>query len=193
MSFPGLVQNQVPTPDNNTPTSFATYGSGLEQNYSSYEEAFPDVDPGREPCGVNVLVQIRQPKTTTKSGLKLVTDTRSAEYYNTRVGRVIAFGPLCFKSTIEAEGPSGEPVLVHVDWPEGPWFKVGDHVEIPQYGGQRFVVVGKVKHKLRDFDQPNAPWIEMEEEEEITFAFFKAKDIIARITCDPLKIKAYAD
>jgi len=179
-------------PDNTAPISFATYGSGPTFEYSSYEEAFPSVEPGREPFGANILVQIRQPKSVTKGGIMLAPADRSTEYYNTRVAKVVAIGPMCFKSTRDAEDSDGNPVLVHVEWPEGPWFKVGDHVEIPQYGGQRFVVKGKVSHPVRDFDT-DRKWTTTEDEEEITFAWFKAKDIIAKITSDPLRIIAYAD
>lgn len=177
--------------ENMAPTSFATYGSGLDQSYSSWEEAFPTVDPGREPLGVNILVQIRQPKMFSKGGLQLVTDTRASEYYNTRVAKVVAVGPLCFRSSMESQDADGNPTLVHVDWPEGKWFKVGDYVEVPQYGGQRFVVTGKVPHVVPDAE--TRKMVTVEDDEEITFAFFKAKEIIAKITCDPRTIKAYAD
>ena len=181
----------IQSSDNTRAASFATYGSGFEQSYTSMEEAFPVVDPGREPLGVNILVQIRQPKAFTKSGLQMVTDTRSTEYYNTRVAKVIAIGPMCFKSAQEDRDADGKLCFVHVDWPEGAWFKVGEFVEIPQYGGQRFPVEGKVPHLVHDFESGKKQIVN--DDEEVIFAFFKAKDIIARITCDPTTIKAYAD
>lgn len=179
-------------PDNTAPVTFATYGSGPAFEYSSIDEAFPNVEPGRKPLGVNILVQIRQPKTVTKGGILLAPADRSTEYYNTRVAKVIAIGPLCFKSTMEATDQNGAPALVHVDWPEGAWFDVGDFVEVPQYGGQRFTALGMVNHPIRDFENGGV-WTTSPVEEEVTFSFFKAKDIIAKITGDPLTIRAYAD
>jgi hypothetical protein len=164
--------------------SFQTYANTLEFQYASMEEAFPVVEPGRKPVGDNILVQIRQPKSVSKGGIILTDQDRSTEYYNTRVAKVIDFGPGCFvtkKVVVTEDGPE----CVNLPWPEGKWFNTGDFVEIPQYGGQRFTMNHQVQHKLGQE--------KITVKEEVTFCFFKAKDIIALITVDPRSIKSYAD
>lgn len=181
------------------PISMVTNSNSVEFEYESIEEAFPPVEPGRKPLGHTVLVQIRQPKTKTRGGILLSQDARATEHYNTRVAKVIEVGPLCFTSTHTADrgedmSPRFTPELV--EWPEGPWFRVGDYVEVPQYGGSRFAV--KFKAKREEFD-PDAGdgnrggMVLKTVTEEAVFALFKAKDIFALITGNPLQIKAYLD
>ena len=43
------------------------------------EEAFPVVEPGAKPLGARILVQLRQTKKTSKSGIVLVEETKEAE------------------------------------------------------------------------------------------------------------------
>jgi len=173
------------------PVSFQTYSNPVEFAYDSIEDAFPIAEPGRKPFGNNVLVQVRQPKTRTKGGLILSQDARSTEHYNTRVAKIVDVGPLCFSSTHTTFDADGKPRSHNVPWPEGPWFKVGNFVEIPQYGGQRFVVPFKVERD--EFDPGPGKMVKKTVTEEVTFAFFKAKDIIALITADPRQIKSYCD
>ena len=49
------------------------------------KEAFPDVDPGIQPFGSRVLVQIRTAKTKTSGGIILTTDTTDTEKWNTKI------------------------------------------------------------------------------------------------------------
>ena len=44
--------------------------------YDSMNEAFPEVDPGVQPFGSRILVQVRSAKTKTKGGIILTTDTK---------------------------------------------------------------------------------------------------------------------
>lgn len=173
------------------PVSFQTDSNTVSFSYDTIEEAFPTVEPGRKPLGNNVLVQVRQPKTQSKGGIELVSDTRSTEHYNTRVAKVVAVGPLCFSSTHTAFDADGVPHSYNVPWPEGPWFKIGDFVEIPQYGGQRFVAPFLTKAMVYSLELRKK--ILSDVTEEATFAFFKAKDIIALIEADPRSIKSYLD
>ncbi len=173
------------------PISFATYNNTVEFSYDTIAEAFPVVDPGRKPFGNNVLVQIRQPKTQTRGGILLAQDARATEYYNTRVAKVVAVGPLCFSSTHTFRDEDGNPVSHNVPWPEGAWFEIGDYVEVPQYGGQRFTVAHEVERE--EFDAGPGRMVPKRVKEEVTFAIFKAKDIIALITVDPRSVKAYTD
>jgi co-chaperonin GroES (HSP10) len=86
------------------------------------ENAFPAIDPGETPFGSLVLVQIKRPPFRTKAGIHLTQDDLKTEYDNTSVAKVIAIGPMAFKSR-----DTGAP------WPEGEWFKVGDYVRLSQH------------------------------------------------------------
>lgn len=125
------------------------------------DEAFPAVDPGIEPFGSRVLVQIRAAKSKSKGGIHLPEETRQTIQHNSQVARVVAVGPLAFKNRDTMK-----------EWPEGAWCKPGDFVRIPKFGGDRYeVLIGK---KVEDGVT--------------TFAIFDDLNIIARITCDPLSV-----
>lgn len=171
--------------------SFQADSNPIEFEYTTIEEAFPEVEPGRKPLGHNILVQVRQPKTRTKGGILLSSNARDTEHYNTRVAKVVALGPLCFTSSKTILDEHDQPIMHSVAWPEGKWFDVGDFVEIPQYGGQRFVAKHKVKRE--EFDPDQGKMVLKDTLEEVTFAFFKSNNVIAKITCDPRLIKAYTD
>jgi co-chaperonin GroES (HSP10) len=125
--------------------------------------AFPEVDPGIEPFGSNVLVQLRRVKKTTASGIILTNDSREHEKGNTQVARVVSLGPLAFKKRDTME-----------PWPEGVWAEVGDFVRVPLYGGDRFEVV-----------------IPEEPEEPALFMFLNDNTLIGRIKGDPMRFWAY--
>ena len=130
--------------------------------YQTLDQAFPKVEPEHEPFGNLVLVQIRTAMTRTAGGIELVPGDQETEKWNTQVAKVIAVGPVAFKNR-----DSMEP------WPEGAWFKVGDFVRCPKYGGDRFEV-----------PIPGSP-------DKAVFAIFEDNDFRARLTGDPLKVVAY--
>lgn len=101
----------------------------IHLEYDSIEDAFPEVNHGRQPCLSNYLVQVRRAKKRTKGGILIADETRRSEAANTIVGKVVALGPLCFKDA-----------KTLTPWPEGPSFAVGDFLQIPRYGGSRFSV-----------------------------------------------------
>jgi co-chaperonin GroES (HSP10) len=104
------------------------------------DEAFPSVDPGTEPLGSLVLLQIKAAATKTKGGLHLVQNTVETEADNTRIAKVIALGPLAFHDRATKE-----------IWPEGAWCAPGDYVRIGLYGGDRWrVCYDTIKIKDRD-------------------------------------------
>lgn len=146
----------------------------VEFDYGSLDEAFPKVDPLVTPCGDNVLVQIRSPKRTTKGGIHLVTDVRDTEFWATQVAKVLALGPVAYRyhDTLEP-------------WPEGPWCAVGDYVRIPKHGGDRWTV--KVK---KDDGTITSPY-DTDADYEALIVMFRAKEIIGKITGDPLALKAF--
>lgn len=127
----------------------------------SLAEAFPEADPGVIPFGSRVLVQIRNPKQRTASGIILDNSTKETEKWNTQSAKVIAIGPLAFKNrnTMAA-------------WPEGNWCKPGEFVRVPKYGGDRWECdLGDAGSAL--------------------FVIFNDLDIIGRVTGDPRKLKAF--
>ena len=133
----------------------------VEFQYDGEEDAFPIVDPGVQPFGSRVLLQIRRAKTKTKGGIILSGETRDTETWNTQVAKVIGMGPLAFhnRNTMEP-------------WPEGAWVSVGDFVRAPKYGGDRWSVRN-------------------EDGEEILFVIFNDLDLLGKITGDPLAMKAF--
>lgn len=129
------------------------------------DEAFPAIDPGAVPCGARILVQWRMTKeTVTESGIILAEETKETEKWNNQVAKIVAIGPLAFKKR-----DSMEP------WPEGSWVTVGDFVRMPKWGGDRWEV----------------PFMVGDKERTALFSVFNDHEIIAKITSDPLNVKAF--
>jgi co-chaperonin GroES (HSP10) len=133
----------------------------IEFDYGSLDEAFPPCEPGVQPFGSRVMVQVRTPKKTTKGGIILTTDMRETELWNTQVAKVIGVGSLAFKNRNTMEF-----------WPEGSWCSVGDFVRVPRYGGDKWTV------KTADGD-------------EAIIVIFNDLDLVGKVTGDPLAIKAF--
>lgn len=131
-------------------------------DYKSLADAFPEVDPGVQPLGDRVLVQIRTPKRQSAGGIILVEETQETEIWNTQVAKVISLGRSAFRNqdTLEL-------------WPEGEWCNPGDFVRVGKYGGDRW--------------QLPIPGTR----ETALFVIVKDLDIIGKVTGDPLKIVAY--
>lgn len=124
-------------------------------------QAFPQADPGIQPLGSRILVQIRNPKQKTASGIILDTGTQDTERWNTQVAKVIALGPLAFKNR-DTQQP----------WPEGAWCKPGDFVRVGKYGGDRWEV-----------PLPNG--------DVALYVIFNDLDMIGLVTGDPLAVRAF--
>jgi co-chaperonin GroES (HSP10) len=138
----------------------------IEYLYDSIDEAFPAADPGVEPFGSRVLVQIRTPKTKTRGGIIVIAEARETEHYNTQVAKVIKVGPLAFKNRNTLEY-----------WPEGHWCNEGDFVRVPKYGGDRWTV--KTGQKTDGVD------------DEAVMVIFNDLDLVGKYTGDPLAVKAF--
>jgi len=139
-----------------------TVDSGADYS-ADLRDAFPAVDPGAAPLGARVLVQLRRSKDkTTKAGIILVEETRETEKWNNMVAKVIAIGPLAFK-----QRDTMQP------WPEGSWCEIGDYLRVPKWGGDRWEVsiAG--------------------EEEPALFMILNDHEIIAKVTGNPLTMKAF--
>lgn len=130
--------------------------------YASLEDAFPRLDPGLEPYGSRVLVQIRRAKTRTASGIYVAPSARGTEQELTQIALVRKCGPVAFKNRDQG-----------VQWVEGAWATPGDFVRVPQFGGDRW---GVPIPKTDEF---------------VTFVVFDDLDLIGKITCDPLSVVAY--
>ena len=127
------------------------------------EWAFPAVDPGAVPLGGRILVQLRRTKKkTTGAGIILVEETKETEKWQNMVAKVIAIGPLAFKKRDTME-----------PWPEGSWCDVGDYLRVPKWGGDRWEV-----------EVPD-------EEEPALFMILNDHEVIAKVTGDPLAMKAF--
>lgn len=142
-----------------------TTNEPVASNEAELQEAFPAVDPGAVPVGGRVLVQWRNSKSTvTASGIVLVEETKETEKWNNQVAKVISIGPLAFKKRDTLE-----------PWPEGNWIEVGDYVRMPKWGGDRWEVV----------------WGDPKLGQVALFSVFNDHEVIAKVTSDPLKVKAF--
>ena len=137
-----------------------------EPDLRSEEECFPVVDPGVDVAGDRVLVQLRREKVKSKGGIILVDETKQTIRFNETVAKVIAIGPLAYRSPDTLE-----------PWPEGPWCKEGDLVRTIKYGGDRFVVQP---------DDDGAP---------VVFITLQAREIISKIRSFEYaqRMKAFVD
>jgi co-chaperonin GroES (HSP10) len=127
-------------------------------------EAFPDVDPGIQPFGSRVLVQIRSPKSMTQGGVIIVEDTKDTEKWNCQVARVLALGPVAYKDRRTLE-----------PWPEGQWVYPGMFVRVPKFGGDRWEI----------------PYGPKEVGDVAMFGLFNDLDIGGKITCDPRDVISF--
>jgi len=140
--------------------------STVAGNSADLREAFPAVDPGAKPLGARVLVQLRRTKkTVTSMGIVLVSETKETEKWQNMVAKVIEIGPLAFKKRDTME-----------PWPEGSWCEVGDYIRVPKWGGDRWEVPVPGEEK---------------EEDPALFMVLNDHEIIAKLTGDPLAMKAF--
>jgi len=140
--------------------------STVAGNSADLREAFPAVDPGAKPLGARVLVQLRRTKkTVTSMGIVLVSETKETEKWQNMVAKVIEIGPLAFKKRDTME-----------PWPEGSWCEVDDFIRVPKWGGDRWEVPVPGEEK---------------EEDPALFMVLNDHEIIAKLTGDPLAMKAF--
>jgi co-chaperonin GroES (HSP10) len=84
---------------------------------------FPDVEPGLDPFGSRVIVQIKVPRKVLGKGIILPETVREVRRDGTQIALIRGMGPLAFhdRKTLEP-------------WPEGQWCKPGDVVLVPRFG-----------------------------------------------------------
>lgn len=103
--------------------------SKYEVDGRSESDCFPEVDPGVQPQGNRIVVQLRKAKDLSKGGIILVRDTKATEKWNEVIAKVVKVGPLAYKDTNTLQ-----------PWPEGAWADPGDLVRVIKYGGDRWAV-----------------------------------------------------
>jgi co-chaperonin GroES (HSP10) len=128
--------------------------------------AFPEINPGMQPFGGRVIVQLRRiKKKTTSAGIILVEETKETEKWQNMIGKIVAIGPLAFKNRDTM-----------AEWPEGTWAQSGDFVRVPKWGGDRWEV------KVPSDDNIEDP---------VLFMTLNDHELIAKVTGNPLSFKAY--
>ena len=138
----------------------------VASNEADIAWAFPSVDPGAKPLGGRILVQLRRTKRkTTGAGIILVEETKETEKWNNMVAKVIEIGPLAFKHRDTMQS-----------WPEGSWCALGDYIRVPKWGGDRWEV------KVPGEDDKEDPAL---------FMILNDHEIIAKVTGDPLAMRAF--
>jgi len=128
--------------------------------------AFPEVEPGVEPLGARVLVQLRRTKKKmTASGIILAEETRETEKWANMVAKVLAIGPLAYRNRDTM-----------ASWPEGSWVKVGDFIRVPKWGGDRWEVPVPGEDKNED---------------KALFMVLNDHEVISKVKGDPLAMAEY--
>ncbi len=134
-------------------------------------KAFPDVDPGFEPFGSRVIVQIRSPKTITQGGIILTDDDKDTEKWNTQIGKIRAIGSVAFRNRTTLD-----------PWPEGNWVQVGDYVRIPKFNQDKWEVDVEIGEKnIMGQSIPTR----------VLFMLINDMDLLAKKIGNPLEVKAY--
>jgi len=135
-------------------------------NQAELDWAFPVVDPGADPLGGRILVQLRRTKKKTAgAGIILVEETKETEKWQNMVAKVLKIGPLAFKNRDTMQG-----------WPEGSWCSVGDYIRVPKWGGDRWEVAVPGEDVLED---------------KALFMVLNDHEVIAKLTGNPLAMKAF--
>lgn len=114
---------------------------------------FPEVDPGREPCGNKVVVQLQLVKKKVGS-IILANDTQDFNKNATVVCRIVRVGHIAYR-----DRGTGET------WKEGAWANVGDIVLMPRYGGMNRV----------EIPVPDS-------EDSVIFATYNDYDVVDKVT-----------
>lgn len=146
----------------------------IKANDQDLKDAFPEVDPGFEPFGSRVIVQIRSPKERSNL-IHLIDETKEAELWNTQIAKVRAIGPVAFKnrSTLET-------------WPEGKWFEVGDFVRIPKFNQDKWIV--EIEETVGHNHENRT---DIKTKKQVLFMLVNDLDILAKKIGNPLEVKAY--
>ena len=117
------------------------------------KDHFPEVDPGRTPCGNKVLVQFMWVRST-HNGIILSQETKDINQNATVIGRIVKVGPIAYRHRETGDA-----------WKEGAWAEVGDIVLVARFGG---------------FNRVNIP-IPGEKDEAVMFATYNDFDVVDKL------------
>lgn len=106
----------------------------------------PSSDLLPQPTGWRIIVRPIVAAAKTAGGIHLPDEVQVAQQRSTRVGRVLAIGPLAFT---RADMQNPDEMMAE------DWYEVGDYVLFPANGPLRFEVAG-VKLLLMNDDEPMA-------------------------------------
>lgn len=159
-----IVESLLYVPDEQSVQSILSSGkpAAKQDTQDDISWYFPEIDPGIEPYGDRVLVQLRRVAIKTKGGIGLPAETIAIEKWSTQTAKMVRHGPLAYRHSKDLTA-----------WPEGIWADIGDYVRTPKMGGDKMEVdIGA-------------------DGETIIFCIFKASEIIGKIIGDPRKIKNF--
>ena len=91
--------------------------------------------------------------------------SKETEKWQNMVAKVLAIGPIAFKHRDTMQ-----------PWPEGTWCEVGDYIRVPKWGGDRWEVAVPNEDPLED---------------KALFMVLNDHEVIAKLTGDPLAMKAF--
>ena len=117
------------------------------------------------PLHDRVVVKRIEAEEKSSGGIIIDTGSRDTEKWNTQVAKVISHGPVAYRNRNNLE-----------PWPEGSWAHAGDFVRVPKYGGDRWEV------KVPGEDDTEDP---------VLFMVLNDHEVIAKITGNPLEMKAF--
>jgi co-chaperonin GroES (HSP10) len=116
---------------------------------------FPELDPGREPLGNKITVQLLHVPKKSSGGIILSNETKDFNKQSTTVARVVKVGQIAYR-----DRGSGEV------WKEGAWCEVGDLVLVHRYGGMNRI----------ELPHPEDP------EDTVIFCTYNDYDVLDKIT-----------
>jgi co-chaperonin GroES (HSP10) len=135
--------------------------SSVAGNAADLQDAFPAVDPGAIPLGARILVQLRIAK-------KRMTESGIILPEETR-DTERAQNPV---AKVVAMGPLAFKKRDTLEpWVEGIWCEVGDYIRVPKWTGDR--------------------WLVPHGEDSVEFMVLNDHEAIAKITGNPLEVRAF--
>ena len=145
-------------------TNNLAYKMDTKEHSEALLEAFPNVHFPLRPLGNRVLVQIRQPKNKTKSGLILANDSSENIHRNEQTAKVVAISASAFIFPT-----TGESYL------DSSKFAVGDYVRVPLHGGDNHWIIESIGG----------------DDVRVLFKSFKDYEVIGVIEGNPLEVKTH--
>lgn len=135
--------------------------STVAGNAADLLDSFPIVDPGAIPLGARVLLQLRKAKKRMTSSGIILPE----ETRDTERAQNPVAKVIALGPLAFKKRDTMEP------WVEGIWCEVGDYLRVPKWTGDRWIV-------------PHA-------DDNVEFMVLNDHEVIAKITGNPLEVKAF--